>query len=93
MYPFQAEGLSPLLWQKLRLPMGDSSISVRIACRSSVAETTGKRITSRHARAIRHWIELTLRRNWTPFEFRHSQQAGKASSNHARLSSSSTRYE
>jgi len=86
---FQGDDLSLLACRTLRLPSGDSSISVRMATRSSVAEITGKSITSRHAKARTHCREL----NWWSAralpDLRHSQQAGRASSNHARLSSSS----
>ena len=39
----QTEAFSTAAWQTLRLPGEDSSISARIACRSSLAEITGKR--------------------------------------------------
>ncbi len=42
----------------VRLLEGDSSISARMARRSSVAETTGKRTTSMHPKASRHCREV-----------------------------------
>ncbi len=58
---FQADALSLLGSRMVRLLEGDSSISARMARRSSVAETTGKRTTSMHPKASRHCRELTLR--------------------------------
>jgi len=86
---FQAEALSWLVRRMLRLLMGDSSISVRMAMRSSVAETTGKRITSAQPKASRHCRELDLCSAQEFLEPRHKQKAGRASSSHARLSRSS----
>src|SRR5580700_1009622 len=86
---FQAETLSLLAWRTLRLLAGDSSISLRMARRSSVAETTGKRMTRTQPKASRHCSGVNLRPAEGVLEPRHSQQAGNASSSHARLSSSS----
>ena len=86
---FQADVLSVLDCRRLRLLAGDSSISVRIARRSSVAETTGKRRTSKHPKASRHCNAVNLRPAVSPLDFDHSQKAGRARSSHARLSSSS----
>ena len=44
-----------------RLLVADSSISVRIACRSSVAEITGNSNTSTHPSASRNCNEVTRR--------------------------------
>src|SRR5215467_6968922 len=79
--------LPTAFWQMLRLLRGDSSISARMACKSSVAETTGNRITSMHPRESRHCRDLRPTRPL--LHSRHSQQAGRARSNQARLSSSS----
>src|SRR5215472_11717108 len=81
------DALPTAFWQMLRLLRGDSSISARMACKSSVAETTGNRITSMHPREKRHCRDLRPTRPL--LRSRHSQQAGRASSNQARLSSSS----
>ena len=45
----------------LRLLLGDSSISARIARMSSVAEITGKRTTRRQPSAKKVWKGLDLR--------------------------------
>ena len=66
----QSDALSPLLWRRLRLLAGDSSISARIARKSSVAETTGKRMAKTHPRASKHCKELNPREILRP---RHSQ--------------------
>src|SRR5271169_269053 len=58
---FQEEALSWLACRTLRLPAGDSSISARITWRSSVAETTGKRMTRTHPRANRHCRDVNAR--------------------------------
>ena len=86
---FQADALSVLDCRRLRLLTCDSSISVRIARRSSVAETTGKSRTSRHPKASRHCNAVNLRPVDSPLVFDHSQKAGSARSSHARLSRSS----
>jgi len=57
--------------------------------RSSVAETTGKRTTSRHPKASRQCRKLTFRAGLRPH---HSHQAGTASNSHTRLSNSSICY-
>src|ERR1700689_743190 len=56
-----ADALSLLACRTVRLLAGDSSISARMAQRSSVAETTGKRTTSMNPRASRHCRDLNLR--------------------------------
>src|SRR5579859_1659095 len=53
--------LSALLWQALRFVEGDSSISARMTRRSSVAEITGKRMTSKQASEKRRCNEPSLR--------------------------------
>ncbi len=58
---FQLETLSGLAGWMLRLLAGDSSISLRMAQRSSVAEITGKRMTSMQPKASRHCREVNLR--------------------------------
>jgi hypothetical protein len=70
---FQEEALSWLACQTLRLPAGDSSISARITWRSSVAETTGKRMTSTHPRANRHCRDVNARLVRAPPAWRHKQ--------------------
>jgi hypothetical protein len=52
---FEAEDLSPPDSPMLRLLLGDSSISARIARMSSVAEITGKSTTSRQPSAKKVW--------------------------------------
>jgi len=86
---FPEQGFSVPFWLTLRFPQEDSSISARIACRSSVAETTGKSTTRAHPKAKMHCAEVILRRAWRHRESRHRQYAGTASNNHARLSSNS----
>jgi len=86
---FPGEAFSALFWQTWRLVDGDSSISARMARRSSVAEMTGKRTTSTQPRESRHWRVVSRRPAMAPLETRHSQKAGKAKSSQARLSSSS----
>jgi len=66
-----ADTLSPAFWQMLRLLRGDSSISARIACKSSVAETTGNKITNMHPRESRHCRDLRPTR--ALLRSRHSQ--------------------
>lgn len=85
---FPGEAFSALFWPTLRFVEGDSSISARMARRSSVAEMTGKRTTSTQPRESRHCRAVSLRPA-EPFEPRHSQKAGKAKNSQARLSSSS----
>src|SRR5208282_2860040 len=70
---FQPETLSWLACRTLRLLAGDSSISLRMASRSSVAEITGKRITSRQPKASRHCKDVNLRPAGAVLELRHSQ--------------------
>lgn len=86
---FPGEVFSALFWQILRFVDGDSSISARMARRSSVAEMTGNRMTSAQTRENRHCRAVSLRPAVSPLEPRHSQKAGKANSSQARLSSSS----
>ncbi|HEX4663005.1 MAG TPA: hypothetical protein VH196_01360 [Terriglobales bacterium] len=85
----EAETLSWLARRAVRLVAGDSSVSFRMAQRSSVAETTGKRMTSIHTKARMHCRAVNLRPTMVDFEPRHNQKAGSASSSHARFSSSS----
>ncbi len=85
----QAEVLSLPACRTVRLLMEESSISARIACRSSDAEITGNSRTSTHPRASRHCRELSRRAARAPASRRHSQQAGSASSIHAKFSNSS----
>jgi hypothetical protein len=73
----------------VRRQAGDSSVSLRMAERSSVAEITGKSMTNTHPKASRHWRALNWRLKATVLEPRHSQTAGSANSSHARFSSSS----
>ena len=75
----------------LRLLVGLSSISARMARRSSVAETTGKRITNAHARQKIPCNALTLRLPGVRTDSRHSHNAGIASSSQLRFSRSSMR--
>src|SRR5271165_1155225 len=70
---FQGEALALVAWRRLRLLAGVSSISVRMARRSSVAEITGKSTTSTHPKASRHCSELKLRSAWLVRVLRHSQ--------------------
>ena len=58
--------------QLQRFPAGDSSISLRIAHRSSVAEITGNRMNRAHPKASRHCREVN---RWAGafLEARHSQ--------------------
>jgi len=58
---FEGEDLSPLHDPMLRLVLGDSSISARIARMSSVADITGKRTTSRQPSARKVWKGLDFR--------------------------------
>jgi hypothetical protein len=69
-----------------RLLTTESSISSRIACRSSVAEITGNSKTSTHASASKHCSPLARR---PPAARRHSQYPGSAKNTHARLSNNS----
>lgn len=58
---FPKEAFSGVFWQALRLVEDDSSISARITRRSSVAEITGKRITSMQASENKRCREVSLR--------------------------------
>src|SRR5215472_3698271 len=82
----QTDGLWVLAWLRLRRVLEDSSKSGVIGCRSSVAETTGKRMTSMHPRIRR---EANLRPAGAEWEQRHSPQTSSAISSLARLSNSS----
>lgn len=57
----------------LRLLVGDSSISARMACRSSVAEMTGKSKTNAQPKASRHCNEVEPCLRLTGVEFRHNR--------------------
>jgi len=85
----QAKALSLLARRMVRLLAGDSSISLRMAQRSSVAETTGKRMTSMHPSASTHCKAVNLRTSEEVLEPCHNQKAGTAKNSHARLSSNS----
>jgi hypothetical protein len=87
----QAKALSLLARRMVRLLAGDSSISLLMARRSSVAETTGKRMTSMHPRASTHCTAVNLRTSEDALEPCHNQKAGTANNSHARLSSNSIR--
>jgi hypothetical protein len=95
----QTEALSPAVWETLRLPGEDSSISARMACRSSEAEITGNNRTNTQPRAQR---KTTGRTDGLCAEFfagrpetaanvlrRHRRQAGKSSESQQRLRKSS----
>ena len=69
----QAEFLSLPACRTVRLLLDESSISARMACRSSDAEITGNSRTSTHPRASRHCSELTQRAARTSASRRHSQ--------------------
>jgi hypothetical protein len=84
-----AECLSPPATRTARLLVEDSSISARIACKSSEAEITGNSRTSTHPNVSKHCNELMRRATRASAPRRHSQYPGTASSTHARLSSSS----
>ena len=71
------------------LPVADSSISARMACRSSVAEITGNSSITAQPSASRHCSAVTLRATRAFPPRRQSQKAGSASNIHARLSSNS----
>ncbi len=55
----QAEFFSLPACRTVRLLVADSSISARMACRSSEAEITGNNRTSAHPRASKHCSEVT----------------------------------
>ena len=84
----QAECFSLPVCRTARL-LADSSISARIACRSSVAEITGNSSTTVHASASKHCSAVTLCAARALAPRRHSQHAGNSSNTHARLSNSS----
>jgi len=86
---FQTEALSLLPWRMLRLLAGDSSISARIACTSSVADMTGKRTTSAQPSASQHCKEADLSFRQMRVDPRNAVYAASASSSQIRLSSSS----
>jgi hypothetical protein len=69
----QAELLSTLAWRTVRLLVADSSISARIACRSSEAEITGNSKTSTHPSASKHCSGVILRASRASVSRRHSQ--------------------
>ena len=68
----QQEDFSGPFAEMLRLLMGDSSTSARIARRSSVAEITGKRMINRHPSEKKHCSE-DLRRTRALRQSCHSQ--------------------
>jgi hypothetical protein len=86
----QREPLSLLTCRRLLLEGLDSSISGRIACKSSVAETTGKSRIRMQPSASRQDRELKRAADWAdPACRRHSQYAGSASISQNRLRISS----
>ena len=87
--PLAFNPFSAFLLHKLCLLRGDSSTSARMAMRSSLAETTGKRMISRHPKARKHCSEVNLRLVNTQDRSRQSIKAGNAKSSHARLRKSS----
>src|ERR1017187_2012150 len=68
---FHAGVLSLEICRIVRLLAGDSSVSVCMAQRSSVAEITGKRMTSRQPRVSRRSEERRVgkecRSRWSPY--------------------------
>lgn len=70
---FQFAPLSLLACRMLRLLAGDSSISARIAWRSSVAETTGNNSTSTQPKASRTCTAWSLCLARAFPDLRHSQ--------------------
>jgi len=100
--PCQAQAFCPAVWQTVRLPGENSSISARMACKSSLAEITGNRRTSAQPRtqtktsgdAVRVLVRPSWVRSSPPHErlrWRHSRQAGTSSDNQQRLRKSSIR--
>ena len=85
----QAEVLSLPVWRTVRLLMEESSISARMACRSSEAEITGNSRTSTHAKASKNCSAVTRRSRRAAAPRRHSQYPGNPNNTHARLSNSS----
>lgn len=69
----QIEFRSLTACRTVRLLMEESSISARIACRSSEAEITGNSRTKTHPRASKHCGELTRRPVRNPASRRHSK--------------------
>jgi len=57
----------------LRLLTGDSSISARMACKSSVADITGNNRTSTQPKANKHCSEEKPRLRFAGIELRHSR--------------------
>jgi hypothetical protein len=92
---YQTEAFSTTAWQTPRLPGEDSSISARMACKSSLAEITGKSRTSAQPRTQRktsgEGAGLFARpfRLGEAFRCRHSKQAGTSSDSQQRLRKSS----
>jgi hypothetical protein len=84
-----AEDFSFAACRTARLLLADSSISARMACKSSVAEITGNSRTTAHPSASEHCRAVTRCAARAPAPRRHNQQAGSTSSIHATLSSSS----
>ena len=88
----QTEAFSPAAWQILRLPGEHSSISARIACRSSVAEITGNNRTNAQPRAQMKTSGRTAGVSVAEVEAirrRHSRYAGSNSDSQQRLRKSS----
>lgn len=88
----QPEAFSTVDWQTLRLPGEDSSISARMACRSSVAEITGNRRISTPPRAQTNTSGHTaglFAGLPVPFRRCHSSHAGSSREIQQRLRKSS----
>ncbi len=98
---FPTEALSPAHWQTPRLPGENSSISARMACRSSEAEITGNNRTNTHPRAQRNtsgrtdglFAESSARGPETTEQLRrrHNNHAGSNRESQQRLRKSSIR--
>src|SRR5208282_5557347 len=91
----ETEAFSPADWQTLRLLGDDSSISARMACRSSEAEITGNSRTITQPRTQRKMngcgVELFARppARVEQNRRRHSKYAGNSSDSQQRLRKSS----
>lgn len=89
----QAEPRSPAVCRTVRLLVADSSISARMACKSSDAEITGNNRTRAQAKLSRHCSDVIQRAGRDAPPRRHSQYAGRASNTQTRLSNSSMNEE
>src|ERR1700691_469488 len=89
------EAFSPPAWETLRLPGEDSSISARMACRSSEAEMTGKSRTRAQPRAQRKTsgrtarVSVRLPEQDEESHRRHNNHAGTSKDSQQRLRKSS----